>query len=238
MEALVTPDDRPRTRAVVVLGGGARFDRRFAEALRLGGFERRSQVADIPDAPVIVSWLDGDPKLEPGDVDSSWIVIGGPPAGGPVLPTEASAEALLFFVARALPAVHDLRRDRRVLAPLVVRYRRRLDSSQASDEPVRQGELLDVSRGGAYVRSLMPPRTGERLHLEVAAGPHGSLELDGVVVRSLRVDLERGIVYDDSRPGVPVPSHPGFGIIFEAPGEAALIRLDVLVTLLSGSPAP
>lgn len=234
----MTPDDRPRTRAVVVLGGGPRFERRFAEALHLGGFERRSRVTESPDVPVIVSWLDGDPELAPGDVGSSWVVVGGPPSGGPALPAEVSAEALLFFVARALPAVQDLRRDRRVLAPLVVRYRRRLDGPQGSGEPTRQGELLDVSRGGAYVRSLLPPRTGERLHLEVAAGPDGPLALDGTVVRSLRVDLERGIVHDDGRPGVPVPSHPGFGIVFEDPGEAALTRLDALVALLSSSPVP
>lgn len=231
----MTADVPGRPRAVVVIGAGPRFERRFAEALSLAGFERADRPGGDGHVPVVVSWLDGEPEVGGQGLDPAWITVGGRAAGGPALPADVSAEALLFFVARALPAAQDLRRDRRVLAPLVVRYRRTGAGSAADAEPTRQGELLDVSRGGAFVRSLMPPRTGERLHLDVAAGPQGPLVLDGTVVRSLRVDLERGIVQDEGRPGVPVPSHPGFGVAFDPPGEVALTRLDTLVGLLSES---
>ena len=228
-------DQGGSSRSVVVLGAGPVFERRFAEALRLAGF-RRLASADEGGAAVVLSHLDSAAEATEAAPEPHWVVIGGPAGGGPSLPAEVSAESLLFFVSRALPLARDQRRDPRVLAPLLVRYRRDAEVGDSGRRPVRQGELLDVSRGGAFIRSLMPPRVGERLELEIAAGPGGAVAVAGTVVRALRVDLEQGIVHADGRPGVPVPSHPGFGVVFDPAGTSVLDRLDALVAVLAGAP--
>ena len=146
------------------------------------------------------------------------------------IPDGAAPESLLFLLGSVLHESAQRRKHKRVLAPIRVQYHA-VPTISDPFPTIVHSVLVNLSLGGAFIRSLNPPDTDGLLELEI---PFGDVDIvvRGRVLYHLRVDLEHGIVYTPQNPDRPIPSHPGFAIQFEAFDESARLALKQLLDFL------
>ena len=212
-------------KTLLVYGYGEKFKNRYGTALVNSGFN--IQIAeDHPPSEVnvyLISDLDGEVTTLPDErIDKKKLLyIYSKSKTHPEIETHSShtidvtPEALLFMLGDIVHDVASKRKNQRYLTPIPVHFRAHPSISDPFPA-INRSVLVNLSLGGAYIRSLNPPQINTEMELTINSNTNSQpIVVTGRVLYHLVIDLKKGLVTSTLDRNTAVPSHPGFAVRFD-----------------------